>query len=155
MGASVMIKRVGARRITAFHAPKLAAVRSARGWTYGRVAAALDVSASTVAAWERGARAPEPPLFVALARAFDLEPAELLSIPPPEWGLAEFRVTRGYHQREAAELTGIRVDKLSGAESGYQRLDDDDVHALAALYEIETAEVREAWQRGRDRLLAD
>ncbi len=147
-----MINNMGTRRITAFSGTRLAALRHAQGWTRGRLAVPLDVSVSTVAAWERGDNAPEPPTIAALAKILGTAAADLLDAGPESWTLVELRATGGYRQIDAARQLAIQPDKLSRLELGYERIDPPIRDALATLYSVDTATIDACWQRGRDRL---
>lgn len=150
-----MIEDVGTRRITAFSGTRLAALRHAHGWSRGRLAVPLEVSVSTVAAWERGDNAPEPPTIAAIAKALGIDPAELFDAGPESWTLLELRATGGYRQIDAARELAIQPDKLSRLELGYERIDPPTRTALAALYAVDETTIDACWQRGRDRLTAD
>ena len=102
----VMISDMGNTRVPAFDGKRLQQARLAKGWSRGRLAAAVDKTVVSVSGWERNARTPEPATLVALALAVDLDPGELLDTPRLEWGMSEFRVTKGLQQREVAEAIG-------------------------------------------------
>lgn len=148
-----MIERVGATRIRAFSADALRAARDAKGWTQGRLAVAVGVSLPAVASWERGTSTPEAPRLPAIAEALNIEPGSLLTLSPVEWTLAELRVLVGLQQASAAAQSGIAAPNLSKLEMGYQELRPVDVDALSRVYGVTPERLKEAWQRGRDRLL--
>lgn len=148
-----MIERVGVTRIPSFSGERLRIARLNRKWSQGRLAAALNVSSSTIGQWERGVRTPEPPLFVALAEALKLDPGALLAVPVEQFALAELRVTAGLHQRDVASQLGVGQGRISNVESGYERLSDDMTQELARAYNTTPEQVASAWERGRDRLL--
>ncbi len=150
-----MIDDVGTRRITAFSGTRLGAARQARGWSRGRLAVQLDVSVSTVAAWERGDNAPEPPSIAALASALDIDAADLLDTAPDTWTLVELRAVIGLRQIDAARELQIQTDRLGRLELGYERVDPRTRAAMARLYGVDEPAVDACWQRGRDRLTAD
>lgn len=148
-----MISRVGVIRIPSFSGERLRAARSDRHWSQGRLAAQLDVRLTTIGAWERGLRTPEPPTFLALALALSLDPADLLTVPVEHFTLAELRVVAGLHQRDVAERLAAKQVRISNVESGYERLTDELKEGLAAAYNTTPDQVLAAWERGRDRLL--
>lgn len=151
-----MIRGVGATRIPAFSAAAMRAAREAKGWSQGRLAAELDLAVVTVSTWERGGQAPEPPTFVLLAAALDIDPGDLLDRPREQWTLTEMRVVHGLHQQTAAALAGgVRANKLSQVEAGYERLREPLRTTLAALYEATTESLDRAWENGRQQLIND
>lgn len=152
---SAMISDVANTRVAAFDGTRLQKAREAKGWSRGRLAAAVDKSVASVSGWERNTRTPEPATLVALARAMDLDPGELLGTPRTEWGLAECRVTRGLQQREVAKAIGIYPVRFSYIEAAYERPADAVFTALAQQYGIEEQEIIDAWERTRARLTAD
>lgn len=148
-----MITTVGATRIPSFDGEKLRAAREAQGWSRGRLAVALGKTVTSVSGWERGQRNPAPATLVALAKALDIEPADLLDIPRAEWGLVEFRAAAGLEQKDAAEQVGISAAMLSQLEATYVALPTPDkVAAMASLYNSTPEELADAWDRARTRL---
>lgn len=59
-------------------AEKLGEFMSARDMSKADVARALNVSPSAVTKWTKGEQVPESPLFLALARALDVDPFDLM-----------------------------------------------------------------------------
>lgn len=152
---SAKINDVGTTRIPAFDGHRLQAAREARGWSRGRLAIAVGSSVVSVGGWERGLRTPEPETLVKLANAVGLEAADLLSRPPAEWGLAEHRVTKGWEQRKVAKDVGIFPARMSSIELAYTEPDDVLYAKLAAVYGTTAQEMKAAWDRSRERALAD
>jgi len=150
-----MISSVGTRRIPAFNAAAMRRAREARGWSQGRLAAELDLAVITIYSWERGTQAPEPPTFVLLAAALDLQPGELLDTDSDQWTLAELRVVRGIHQQTAAANADVRPNRLSQIEAGYERLREPLRSRLAALYNVTEEVIDQAWEQGRQRLMTE
>lgn len=148
-----MIDRVGATRIPAFSAENVVAARTAKGWSQGRLAAAMDVSLPSVSAWERGVSAPSPPMFVRLAVALSVDPSELLSIGRHAWTLVEFRVVKGLHQQEVAKIAGISHNKLTAVEAAFERAPGGLFETLSTLYGSSVEEITQAWERTRTHLL--
>lgn len=149
-----MIERVGRQRTEHFDRAQMRAGRQALGWSQGRLAAELEVSIVSIAAWERGARAPQPPVLLALATVINVDPADLLITPRARWTLVELRTVAGLHQQAAARAIHVGADRLRYIEAGYQRPDERLRAALADVYRCTGSEIDTAWQRGRDRLLA-
>lgn len=148
-----MIELVGVTRIPSFSGERLRTARIDRKWSQGRLAAVLDVRSTTIGAWERGLRTPEPPTFLALAEALSLEPGALLAVPAEHFTLAELRVTAGLHQRDVATQLGVKQVRISNVESGYERLSDEMTQGLARAYSTTPDHITSAWERGRARLL--
>lgn len=148
-----MIERVGVIRIPNFSGERLRTARADLQWSQGRLAAVLDVRLTTIGAWERGLRTPEPPTFLALAEALDLDPVELLTVPAEQFTLAELRVVAGLHQRDVATRLSTKQVRISNAESGYERLTDEMKQGLATAYNTSADQIAAAWERGRERLL--
>lgn len=149
-----MIKLVGTTRIPTFSGTKLRAAREDRGWSRGRLGIALGKTTTSVAAWERGLRNPAPDTLKDIAEALEITTADLLTLSQDEWGLAEYRVTHGWEQKDVAErIAIISPSLLSQIESTYERPKPAQITALAKLYGIGEPEVMEAWQRARDRVL--
>lgn len=151
----VMISDMGNTRVPAFDGKRLQQARLAKGWSRGRLAAAVDKTIVSVSGWERNARTPEPATLVALALAVNLAPGELLDMPRPEWGMSEFRVTRGLQQREVAEAIGMHPVRFSHIEAAYERPASGVFTALAQQYGITEQEITDAWERTRARLTSD
>lgn len=149
-----MIRKVGATRIPGFDAAAMRAAREAMGWSQGRLGVEVGMAVVTISSWERSKSAPEPPKFVQLARALNVEPAALLRAPRAEWTLTDLRVVTGTHQREAAHSLGIQPTRLSHIEAGYEALRSPLTEKLAQLYGVTSDQIQHAWQRGRDQLLA-
>jgi len=144
---------MGATRIQTFSARHLREARAAKGWSRGRLAAAVDMSVAAVIGWERGNRTPEPSTLVRLATALDVPPGDLLTIPRSEFGLVELRVIRGLQQQEvAAQLFDVTAERVSHIENAFERVPPALVGELAALYGTSPEEISAAWERGRARL---
>lgn len=89
---------------------RLQQARKLRHMTQRRLAEAADVSLSYVAAIERGARQPSEGVVVALARALDMKPADLLGCPPVE-DLRHDQLEALVHPiREALDVYDLGVD---------------------------------------------
>src|SRR6476619_1804851 len=115
-----MISDMGNTRVPAFDGKRLQQARMAKGWSRGRLAAAVDKTVVSVSGWERNARTPEPATLVALAQAVDLNPGELLATPSPRWGMTELRVTSGLQQRDVAAAIGLHPVRFSHLEAAYE-----------------------------------
>lgn len=150
-----MIADVGTTRVPAFDGQRLQRAREAKNWTRGRLAVAVDKTIASVSGWERNARTPEAATLVALARAVDLDPGELLAMPKSEWGMTEFRVTRGLQQRQVAKAIGMHPVRFSHIEAAYERPADVVFAELAQQYGITEQEIIDAWERTRARLTTD
>lgn len=148
------MRSMGATRIQAFDHVAMRAAREQKRWSRGRLAVQLGLTPPAVTSWERGTTTPEPPTFVLLAMALDVEPADLITTPQNEWTLAEYRVTHGFHQAPAAEQIGIPTSRLSNYEMGYEEPRDSIAAAIAKLYGVTDEQIHRAWQYSRDRLLA-
>lgn len=53
---------------------RVAAARTARGWTQRALANALDITTGTVSRWERGENMPETKVLIELAHALNRDP---------------------------------------------------------------------------------
>jgi transcriptional regulator with XRE-family HTH domain len=147
-----MITAVGTTRVPAFDGTRLQKAREAKGWSRGRLAAEVGKAVASVSGWERNVRTPEAATLVALARAVGLEAADLLDTPRSEWGMAEFRVTKGLQQRQVARAIGVHPVRFSHLEAAYQEPADDVYTALAEQYGVPVAEIKAGWDRTRRRL---
>ena len=145
--------RVGTTRIPAFSGGRLRTAREATGWAQGRLAVQVGATLTSISAWERGTRTPEPKTFLALAKALHIAPADLLDLPVEQWTLVEYRVVAGLHQRDAAAQLGIPTARISNFESGYDRPAEDIAQALANAYGASPQQINAAWERGREELL--
>jgi len=148
-----MLGPVGATRIPAFSPKELLGARTRRGWSQGRLAAALEVSVNTVGGWERGERTPGPPVFLAMARELQVDPALLLSVPRALWTLLELRAVAGLHQAAAAKELNINPTTLSHIELAYAEIPDDRLEDFARVYRSTPNEITRCWKRTRTRLL--
>jgi transcriptional regulator with XRE-family HTH domain len=152
---SDMISGVGTTRVPAFDGSRLQQAREAKNWTRGRLAAAVNKTVVSISGWERNARTPEPATLVALAAALDLNPGDLLDLPRSEWGMVEFRVTRGLQQQEVAKAIGVHPVRFSHFEATYERPTDEHFAAIAREYKATVAEIVDAWERTRARFTTD
>jgi transcriptional regulator with XRE-family HTH domain len=149
------ISHVGTTRVPAFDGKRLEQARKDKGWSRGRLAAAVGKTVASVSGWERNTRTPEAATLVALASAVGLEPPELLDRPRSEWRLVEYRVVKGLQQQQVAEQTGINPIRVSHIEATYEKPTDPQFAALARVYDVPEQEVREAWARTRAEFTAE
>ena len=90
-----------------------------------------------------------------LAQLLDIDPGHLLALEPSAWSLSEHRVASGLHQADVTRTFGVAPTRLSNLELGYEVPRPDELEILAVAYHSTSDELAAAWQRGRDRLLAD
>lgn len=101
-----------------FDGERLRAARLARGLSQEQLAARSGVAQPNISVFERGRSYPKPPTLLALSRALDLLPADLL-VPlhgPPS--LARRRVEVGMIQRHLADALGIPPSTYAQIETG-------------------------------------
>ncbi|KDR60950.1 helix-turn-helix domain-containing protein [Streptomyces albidoflavus] len=130
-----------------FDRDRVRAVRRAAEIPQSSVAAAVGVADSTVAGWELGSSAPDQEKLPALARVLNRGLDDLFPRPGrPD--LRDLRCDAGLYRYEMAEVIGTRSDgPVAGAEQGVRRLRDKYVPALARVYGVTEAELREAEER--------
>jgi transcriptional regulator with XRE-family HTH domain len=150
---SRMISDVGTTRVPSFDGSRLQQGREAKGWSRGRLAAAVSKTVASVSGWERNVRTPEAATLVALAKALGLQPADLLSRPRPEWRMVEYRVVKGLQQMEVAEKTGMHPIRVSHVEQTYEKPSEEQFAALARVYDVPVQELQDAWDRTRDEFI--
>ena len=149
-----MISDMAKTRVAAFDGNASPAGPGSQGLESWAASGRCGQAVASVSGWERNTRTPEPATLVALAQAVDLDPGELLGTPRTEWGLAEFRVTRGLQQREVAKAIGMNPVRFSYIEAAYER----PAERCSPLWPSSTAseqEIIDAWERTRARLTAD
>lgn len=138
---------MGATRIPTFDGEALRQAREAKGWNRGRLANAVGKTVASVSGWERNLRTPEAKTLVDLADALDIDASDLIALPRAEWRMSEYRVTKGLQQIQAAKIIGIPADRFSYLEAAYERPSEDQMSALAELYDVSVKEISAAWER--------
>lgn len=135
-------------------AARLRDLRLSNGWTQQALSMMVGVrGAAAVSAWERGLAVPRPATLLRIARAFGVEPVDLLQRDGFEaLALRELRVVRGMSLRELAAAASTSTSTLRRWEGGsYVRAPGADVvRALARALDVQPARVEEALVNARD-----
>jgi transcriptional regulator with XRE-family HTH domain len=85
-----------------------------------------------------------------IAQELDVSISVLVPIPDNRLRMGDLRVRAGLTQIQAAERLGISPTSLAEIEKGMKPVNDQRVSAIAELYNVETAQVVEVWERGRE-----
>jgi transcriptional regulator with XRE-family HTH domain len=153
--AEVQVAKSG---IDTFSPAALRRRRAERAMTLSDLSLLSGVSESAISAWERGKDKPTPAPLAAIADALGTHVADLAPVPESALRLVDLRHQAGYSQEAAAADLRISRTRLGAIETGRRDPRDAEVDALAALYSVTAARVRQLWQRTRDartaRLLA-
>ncbi|MFC8708930.1 MULTISPECIES: helix-turn-helix transcriptional regulator [unclassified Streptomyces] len=130
-----------------FDGHRLLLARREEGLKQTAVAAAVEVSAARVSAWETGRSVPDPEKLPRLARAVNRDLDALFPRPgPPD--LADLRADAGYSQSATRELTATRTQgPVAAAENGQRRLAREYEQVLADAYGVSVETLRRAQER--------
>lgn len=115
----------------------LRAVRLAKGYSRGQLAALVRVSSSSVKAWEIDLRTPRPALIPRLADVLDVPISTLTGevwSPGRVLSLRELRLARGLRKEEAAQMLGVDRRLLTRVEDG--RLLPPDTGVWCRVYRV-------------------
>lgn len=102
---------------------KLAQLRRNAGLRQADLGATLGVHGTRVSEWERGDLQPHPRHVLALARALDVAPLELLDSDPQDPPLMALRLAAGLTLRDLEEVSGIPYGTYRRLETGLTRRD--------------------------------
>jgi transcriptional regulator with XRE-family HTH domain len=114
--------------------------QAAAGLTDAALARALEVSESTIRAWERGGSSPTAHNLMRLAQVLHLTVDDLTVTGAPT--LAAVRVQRGLHQVDVATRLGVSITTYARWERGDRRMREDAVGDVARVLEISPDLVR-------------
>lgn len=142
-------------KVSAFDGNRLRVAREAKKWTQGRLAVKIGKAVSSVYGWEANTRTPEPGTIRLLADTLGITPGELLNVPQEQWSLYEYRIVSGLTQAEVGKVLGVTMARVGNYENAYVEMDPATVASLADQYSIGEDVIRTAWQRSRDKLIAD
>lgn len=131
--------------VTGFAPAKLRAIRTRANITVENLAAALQVSSSTVRKWELGTASPRPAHLAALSDVLD-RPTEEFLRSPENRQLRQLRESAGLTLQAAAKAAGVGTSTVNRVELGSQRPGSPLLQALAAVYGVTTAELESAWE---------
>ena len=118
---------------------------------FGDLARFAEVSVAAVRAWESGQATPQVDRLARVAAALDVPMSELVRISPHDRYLGDLRVQAGLTQPQLALQAGISTASLSSLELGETSLREPVAERLARALEVDTAEVRAAYERARTR----
>ena len=142
-----VVPRSGVR---GFRADRLRELRVKAGLTPDDLSVRLGSSRQSVSHWETGRSTPAPPVLKQIAQELDVSISVLVPIPDNRLRMGDLRVRAGLTQIQAAERLGISPTSLAEIEKGMKPVNDQRVSAIAELYNVETAQVVEVWERGRE-----
>ena len=136
--------------VRGFRADRLRELRVKAGLTPDDLSVRLGSSRQSVSHWETGRSTPAPPVLKEIAQELDVSISVLVPIPDNRLRMGDLRVRAGLTQIQAAERLGISPTSLAEIEKGMKPVNDQRVSAIAELYNVETAQVVEVWERGRE-----
>lgn len=136
--------------VRGFRADRLRELRVKAGLTPDDLSVRLGSSRQSVSHWETGRSTPAPPVLKQIAQELDVSISVLVPIPDNRLRIGDLRVRAGLTQIQAAERLGISPTSLAEIEKGMKPVNDQRVSAIAELYNVETAQVVEVWERGRE-----
>lgn len=136
--------------VRGFRADRLRELRVKAGLTPDDLSVRLGSSRQSVSHWETGRSTPSPPVLKQIAQELDVSISVLVPIPDNRLRMGDLRVRAGLTQIQAAERLGISPTSLAEIEKGMKPVNDQRVSAIAELYNVETAQVVEVWERGRE-----
>lgn len=136
--------------VRGFRADRLRELRVKAGLTPDDLSVRLGSSRQSVSHWETGRSTPAPPVLKQIAQELDVSISVLVPIPDSRLRMGDLRVRAGLTQIQAAERLGISPTSLAEIEKGMKPVNDQRVSAIAELYNVETAQVVEVWERGRE-----
>ncbi|MGE2767163.1 helix-turn-helix transcriptional regulator [Rhodococcus sp. 1.20] len=136
--------------VRGFRADRLRELRVKAGLTPDDLSVRLGSSRQSVSHWETGRSTPAPPVLRQIAQELDVSISVLVPIPNNRLRMGDLRVRAGLTQIQAAERLGISPTSLAEIEKGMKPVNDQRVSAIAELYNVETAQVVEVWERGRE-----
>lgn len=136
--------------VRGFRADRLRELRVKAGLTPDDLSVRLGSSRQSVSHWETGRSTPAPPVLKQIAQELDVSISVLVPIPDNRLRMGDLRVRAGLTQIQAAERLGISPTSLAEIEKGMKPVNDQRVSAIAELYNVETAQVVEVWERGRE-----
>ncbi|MGQ5696352.1 helix-turn-helix domain-containing protein [Rhodococcus erythropolis] len=136
--------------VRGFRADRLRELRVKAGLTPDDLSVRLGSSRQSVSHWETGRSTPAPPVLRQIAQELDVSISVLVPIPDNRLRMGDLRVRAGLTQIQAAERLGISPTSLAEIEKGMKPVNDQRVSAIAELYNVETAQVVEVWERGRE-----
>lgn len=136
--------------VRGFRADRLRELRVKAGLTPDDLSVRLGSSRQSVSHWETGRSTPAPPVLKQIAQELDVSISVLVPIPDNRLRMGDLRVRAGLTQIQAAERLGISPTSLAEIEKGMKPVNDQRVSAIAKLYNVETAQVVEVWERGRE-----
>ncbi|MDN3460534.1 helix-turn-helix transcriptional regulator [Rhodococcus sp. APC 3903] len=136
--------------VRGFRADRLRELRVKAGLTPDDLSVRLGASRQSVSHWETGRSTPAPPVLKQIAQELDVSISVLVPIPDNRLRMGDLRVRAGLTQIQAAERLGISPTSLAEIEKGMKPVSEQRVSAIAELYNVETAQVVEVWERGRE-----
>ena len=139
------VPRGGRQGAHGFDADRLRRARGAAGLTQSELAAASGVPLQSVKEYEGGRRIPQVSAVAELARALGISPLELVGRSDSPLTLLSLRMMAGLSQADAGARLGTSRAAYQQLESGRTAtLGEHDAEALAAAYDVDPADVRNA-----------
>lgn len=134
-----------------FEPERLAAARRAAGVSQREIARLARVNADTVRRWELGETSPQIDLLNRAAAALGVTIADLVHIPENDRFPGDWRVLRGMTQPMLGAAAGVTTQIVGSIERGEISLSENMARKIAAALEITEAELRESYERARNR----
>lgn len=134
-----------------FEPERLAAARRAAGISQREIARLARVNADTVRRWELGETSPQVDLLNRTAAALGVTIADLVCIPESDRFPGDWRVLRGMTQPMLGAAAGVTTQIVGSIERGEISLSENMARKIAAALEITEDELRESYERARNR----
>lgn len=129
-----------------FDPAKLRSLRKEAGWTQEQAANRVKIPRVNYVSYESGNRNPGPQRVAALAKAFGVKIADLVTNPDPD--LRDLRQQANMTQGECAAALGHKSKTTwVNYESGEWLLEGQPLKVIAKLFKISQAQVGEAAAR--------
>lgn len=119
--------------------------------TRSDIARLADMSPWTIRSWERRDVAPDIDRLARVAEILEVDVAELIQVPDDECMPSDLRLRRGLTQVQLGALAGLSTTVVSGFERAENRWSDRKAEQLAPVLAVSVTQLRQAWQRARER----
>ncbi|MEB3033328.1 helix-turn-helix transcriptional regulator [[Mycobacterium] nativiensis] len=121
------------------------------GVSQSDIARLADVSAATIRSWVRRGGAPDIERLTRIAKVLELDVAAFVEVPDDEAMPSDLRIRCGLTQVQLGALAGLSTTVISGFERAETRWSDRKAEKIAPVLGVNIEQLREAWQRARER----
>ncbi len=114
----------------------------------------LGISQQAVALWESGKTTPTPAMLAALAKVLHVSTADLAPVREGDLRIGDLRAHAGLTQVQVAGHLGVSPAVVGNIERGLRDVNDEQVPALAELFDVSTDRLRTVWHQTYDAVTA-